>query len=73
MAVTVKEGEPLCAEQKERVTRVVYDKMAPDDRYPYKVVAEDFGGDWDCYLRCMAGWHGIDLSKIGKALGNADF
>lgn len=56
---------PLTPEEKATIRKTVYQRMAPDDREPWRVVAEDYGGDWERYLRVMAGWHGISIGSSG--------
>jgi len=35
--------------------------MLPDDRYPYQIIDDTFGGDEDAYLRAMAAWHNVGI------------
>lgn len=64
-AVTLPD-RPLTHAEQQYVLGFVYGHMAPDDREPEKVVADDYKGDWEKYCRVMAGWHGLDLSQITK-------
>ncbi|MBU4274453.1 hypothetical protein KKE19_01420 [Patescibacteria group bacterium] len=52
---------PLTPEQKEKIWRAISDRTLPDDRDPQEIIAEDYNGDEDRYLRVMANWHNMKL------------
>lgn len=53
---------PLTDEQRTMILGVIRANMAPNDEDPSVIIGEKFGGNSDKYLRCMASWHGIDIS-----------
>lgn len=55
------EEKELTHAQKSKIYKAIGSHMAPDDRYPYEVIRDDFNGDEDAYLRRMAGWHNVNL------------
>lgn len=59
--MNLKEDRRLSKEEKQKIYDVIYRKMKDDDKFPSEVIAEDFNGDEDAYLRRMAKWHDISL------------
>ncbi len=49
--------------EREFISKVIQRKMAPDDRWPSEVIATDYHGDADAYLRDMAVWYSIPLGE----------
>ncbi len=52
---------PLSPREEKLVWDTICMKMQPDDRDPDEVIAKDFGGDRQYYLRVMAKYHGINI------------
>ncbi len=59
--LTVNE-RPLTAFQKEQIWKAIYSKVTLDDRDPEEVIAKDFNGDEETYLKLMARWHGLTIA-----------
>ena len=56
-----REKKSLSREKRNEILIAIGKARAPDDRDPREIVEEDYDGDWDKYLRVMAGWHSIPL------------
>lgn len=56
-----KENRPLTVKEKYIVYTFIDHFMGEHDKYPSKIIREDFDGDEDAYLRMMAKWHEIPL------------
>ena len=58
-----KKEKPLTQEEKDAIWKAIGKAMQPDDRHPNIVIAEDYKGDEEKYLRVMAAWHGVPISS----------
>lgn len=45
----------------EEVQRRINSVAGSDDKEPWRVIEEDYGGNSEKYLRAMAGWHSVPL------------
>lgn len=52
---------PLTREEKDRVWTAIASSMRSDDKPPRQVIAENYDGDEERYLRIMAKWHSVPL------------
>lgn len=55
------EVKPLSDEVINQIWTAINMHMADDDTSPSQVIEENFEGNADRYLRCMAGWHNIKI------------
>jgi hypothetical protein len=53
------ENKPLSKREKIQIREIIQQKMASDDRDPVEVIAREFAGNEDAYLRKMAKWHNL--------------
>jgi len=49
----------LTEKEKEQIWASIMYNMTPDDRHPYEVIRDSYGGDEIKYLLDMGVWHGI--------------
>ena len=53
----------LTEEERGKIWDVINRNMRPDDVDPLSVIREEFDGDEDAYLRCMAKWHSVPVGE----------
>ncbi len=52
---------PLSHEKRLEIYAKIGAQSHSDDTPPEKVIADDYNGDEDKYLRAMASWHGVEI------------